>query len=226
MKKVFHMQICACGSKLAGYEKDMEITMKKYAGLKGGIILVVLVLLVVGYYYYLTNRTTTPKNDNTKVSKVQEVLLRDMEWNYPPTPKEVVKYYSDITKCYYNEEYTDSELEELAKRSLLLFDDELYVNNPWMAYESALKKDIEEFKEKGITIYAYTVSSSTDVDFFDNKDGSWARLGCTYTLRQGTKTRAINEIFLLRKDENNHWKIYGWDLKENVNKDITLELDE
>ena len=190
--------------------------MKKYSGVKVGIILAVLVLLLVGYYYYLSNRLKEPKESNEKLTKVQEVLLRDMEWDYPPTPKEVVKYYSEITKCFYNETYSDDELEKLARKAMALFDEELISYNPWITYSNDLKEDIKEYKEKKITILAYTTSSSTDVDFFEDDGSEWARLRCTYTLKQNTKTQKTNEIFLLRKDSDGRWKIYGWDLQENV----------
>ena len=68
---------------------------------KTAIIIVVLAALIGGYYFYLSNKTETPKE--TKVSAVQDVILRDLDKNYPPTPKEVVKYYSELSKCLYNE---------------------------------------------------------------------------------------------------------------------------
>ncbi len=188
--------------------------MKKNAGMKFGIILIVLVILVVGYYYYLSNRPTEQTENNVELTKVQEVLLRNMEWDYPPTPKEVVKYYSEITQCYYNESYTQDELEKLSRRALVLFDEELVAYNPWITYSKDLQEDIDEFKKKGITISSYSMSSSTDVDY--SEDGEWSRLRCSYILKQGTKTQKVNEVFLLRKDADGRWKIYGWDLQENL----------
>lgn len=190
--------------------------MKKSTGVKLAIIFGILIILVVGYYYYLSNRMKDAEENITELTVVQEVLLRDLEWDYPPTPKEVVKYYSDITKCYYNEEYSDDELEKLSRKALLLFDDELVNYNPWINYSKDLEEDIDEFKEKGITILSYATSASTDVDYFDNAEGEWARLRCSYTLKQGTKTQKVNEIFLLRKDADGRWKIYGWDLQDNL----------
>ena len=74
--------------------------MKKAQGTKGLIIAIVLILLVVGYYYYLSHREVS-KTEEVTVSEAQDLLLRDLDRNYPPTPKEVVKYFFDITKCLY-----------------------------------------------------------------------------------------------------------------------------
>ena len=70
----------------------------KLEGKKGFIIVIVLLILVVGYYFYLSNRDVEPKEEDVELTEAQELLLRDLERNYPPTPKEVVKYYFEITK--------------------------------------------------------------------------------------------------------------------------------
>ena len=60
---------------------------------------------------YLSNRKVEQKD--TTVTAVQNVILRNLETDYPPSPKEVVKYYSDISKCLYNETYTDEQFEQM-----------------------------------------------------------------------------------------------------------------
>ena len=74
----------------------------KLDGKKGFIIVIILVVLIVGYYYYLSNRDKQPEEE-VVITEAQDLLLRDLDRNYPPTPKEVVKYYFEITKCLYNE---------------------------------------------------------------------------------------------------------------------------
>ena len=86
---------------------------------KNVIIIVVLIALVGGYYFYLSNRNKT--EDDTEVTAVHDVILRNLETNYPPTPKEVVKYYSEITKCLHNENYTDEQFEQMADKLLALY---------------------------------------------------------------------------------------------------------
>jgi hypothetical protein len=53
-----------------------------------------------------------------------------------------------------------------------------------------------------------------DVEEFVVDGRECARLYVTYRLRQGTEYIYSNEVFILRKDENGHWKILGWELLE------------
>ena len=77
------------------------------------IVIVIMALLVGGYYFYLSNKVESNESKEV-VTAVQNVILKDLDKNYPPTPKEVVKYYSEISKCLYNEAYTDEQLEKMA----------------------------------------------------------------------------------------------------------------
>ncbi len=186
------------------------------AALKSGIVILFLVALVVGYYYYLSNRQKKEEPANTKVTAVQEVLARNLENNYPPTPREVIRYYSEITKCFYNEDISEEELEQLADKARMLYDEELAENNEWGRYIIDLKSEIEYYQENSIRISSYSLASSTDVDFFSDGGFDFARIYCTYTLTSGRTKQPVEEVFLLRKDEDKHWRIYGWDLAENV----------
>jgi hypothetical protein len=184
---------------------------------KGSVVIVLMVVVMVGYYYYLSNKEKQREPDTTKLSVAQELIARNLDTNYPPTPKEVVKYYSDITKCYYNEEYSSEELEQLAGKARELFDEELLEINEFGQYIIELNQEIDYYKENSIRIANYSVSAATDVDMFSQDGYNFARLYCTYTLTSGSKSQPVEEVFLLRKDEDGHWKIFGWDLAENVN---------
>lgn len=184
--------------------------------LKSGIVLVMMMVVMVGYYYYLSNKEKEKEEKEVVVTVVQELIAKDLTNNYPPSPKEVIRYYSDITQCFYNEEYSDEELEQLAIQTRMLFDDELVVSNDWDKYMIELKADIAEFKQSSIKVTSYSISASTDVDYFKDDGYEFARLRCTYYLTNGSFGQTIEEVYLLRRDEDKHWRIYGWDLAENV----------
>ena len=67
-------------------------------------------------------------------------------------------------------------------------------------------------KDKKYTISGYDLSSSTDVYYFTEKGDECARLYCIFNVKQGASSVPSMEQFVLRKDENGHWKILGWDL--------------
>lgn len=188
----------------------------KKNGIKLAVIGIILICLVIGYYYYLSNkRAGSSEEENVKLTAVQEVLLYDFERSYPPSPKEVVKLFGQISQCFYNESYTEEEFLELAVLIQNLYDDELIANKTYDQYIEDLRSDVNLLKEQGIVISSYGTSSSTDVEYFTEDGYDWARLYCSFTLRKGTQLEASNELFLLRKDEDGHWKIYGWELADN-----------
>ena len=180
------------------------------------IVIVLLMVAVVGYYCYLVNRSGEATKE-PELTAAQEVLLRDMERSYPPTPKEVVKYYNEIMKCFYNEECSQEEIEDLAVRARELYDEELLEHNEWGPYIISLTAEIINYREKNMRLVNCSVAASTDVDMFEDDGYSFARLSCGYTVLQGKENTSTMQIYLLRKDEDGHWKIYGWDLAENVN---------
>ena len=191
----------------------------KFEGKKGIIIGLILVILVVGYYYYLSNRNEEPKEEEVEITEVQDLLLRDLERNYPPTPREVVKYYFDITKCLYNEKLPEEDLEALAIKLEEIFDFELSAYQIREEYLTDLKNEVDAF-QNGNLILNYSTSTSTDVDYFVEDGREIARLYGTFYLKVGKQMRSLEEVFILRKDEEGHWKIYGWEpVKEDSNQE-------
>lgn len=189
---------------------------KKIVGKKGMIIFAVLLLLIVGYFYYLSNRPVSQPEEAVSEIEVmtatQQVLARDLSVNYPPTPREVVKYYSEITQCFYNEELTDDDIYALGMKARELFDDELAANQTEADYIDSLKFDIQDFRSKNRTIASYEPSSSLDVETFSEDGYEWARLYCNYGVKQNEILYNSNMVYVLRKDEDGHYKIYGWKL--------------
>ena len=175
------------------------------------IIVMVLIVAVVGYYCYLVNRSNRSAQENTPTT-VENVLLRDLENNYPPTPKEVIRYYNDIVKCFYNEGCS----QELARKARGLYDQELLDHNEWDTYIFNLEAEIQDFKNNNRKISNISLAASTDVDEFTQDGFRFAKIRCGYNILQGRKSSSTVQVYLLRRDGDGHWKIYGWDLAENL----------
>ena len=180
------------------------------------VIAVVLAVIILVYYYSLGHRAKRQEVEEAiAATVVQSILMRDLEHNYPPTPKEVVKYYAEITECFYNETYSDEELVQLAGKIQMLYDAEPVANKTQEQYLQDLRDDIAEMKGRQLTVASYEVSSSTDVEYFTQNEYSCARLYCTFYLKQQGGGRVPSqERFVLRQDEDEHWKILGWELVE------------
>ncbi|MCM1210321.1 MAG: hypothetical protein NC318_01845 [Blautia sp.] len=190
----------------------MVINMKKAGGIKLIVIGIILAALVIGYFYYLSHKGKETREEDVQSTQVQAALMRDLDKNYPPSPKEVVKYFNEISRCFYNEKYTEEELVELAVKIQGIYDEELIANKTQEEYLEDLKSDIEDMKEKDRSISSYQLSASTDVEYFTQDSDSCARLYCTYSMRQKTEIAQTQVVFILRQDADKHWKILGWDL--------------
>lgn len=180
------------------------------------VILICVVVGVVAYYAYLSGQSKESRRE-ASMSAAETVLSRNLEMDYPSTPKEVIKYYNEILKCFYNEECTEEEIEDLGNKARELYDEELLENNELAAYHIRLKEDINTYRELKRKITSASVAASTNVDRFEEDDYSFARIHCGYNIMEGGISNAVNQVYLLRRDENKRWKIYGWDLAGNVN---------
>lgn len=192
-----------------------------------GISIVLMIAVFVLGAFVLSNKKKGEefKEQEVDVSKVKEVVLQDISRNYPPTPKEVLKFYSEITCCFYDENITEDDLNALADKARELYDSELLSNQTREEYIEKLKEDVLYFQSQGLVISGYSVSASTDVETWKEDGFSWARLYATYRLRQGTEYIYSNEVFILRKDDDGHWKIYGFELEKNP-ETATEEISE
>lgn len=191
--------------------------MKKKTNLKNFIILTVLALLIVGAFVLVANRGSKKDETPVMMTAVEEVLNRNLDMNYPATPKEVVKMYSEITRCFYAEEYTEEQLLEMAEQSRKLFDDELRANQTDDQYVMNLNSVIHNYKEQKRIISSFSVASASDVEYYDFKGDKWARLMAVYTIKTDHVFDTSKEEYLLRKDADGHWKIFGWRVMEEDN---------
>lgn len=110
------------------------------------VLFIFLLVLVVGYYAYLSGTHRTEQQEAV-MSEVDTALSRDLDNDYPATPKEVIKYYNDLMKCFYNEECTAEELQDLGRKSLQLFDEELQENNDEDTYLIRLQGEVQNYKD-------------------------------------------------------------------------------
>lgn len=180
------------------------------------IFLILFVTALVGLYAFLAGRSRTAANE-AAVTATQLVLNKDLAKDYPATPKEVVKFYTEIEKCFYNEECTEEEIEQLGMKARELYDEELLENNEVGTYMERLKREIKEFKAAKKRLTSANVAASVNVDFFSEDGYDFSRIYCGYTILDGNGSTSVGQVYLLRRDENKRWKIYGWESSDKVN---------
>lgn len=187
--------------------------MKKY--IKTILVVTIMVLLCVGVFYYLDRRDK--KQDATDKSataqSISALTTKDLDKNYPESPKEVVKFYARIQKMYYRNELTDEQIEELGAQSRKLFDEELKATQSDSEFITALKKEIASYNEKNRYISDYTIDDSDVVTYKTFRGKEYAFLSVTYMIRENEHLTIQKTKFTLRKDDDKKWKILYWELE-------------
>ena len=187
--------------------------MKKY--LKMGIPALLVIALLVGCYYYMTHRKTIAAEDAVEITQLQQVLSKQLDSAYPPTPREVVKFYNRIIECAYSDEYDADQFDQLAAQARELMDEELLESNPKDEYKSQLQQEIASYKEDSIQILRTRVCSSDDVRFREIEGRKCAYVKATYFMKQGKGDfSTIYQSYLLRQDKDRNWKILAYHLAE------------
>lgn len=185
--------------------------MKKV--LRIGIAVICMVTLVVGYYAYLSRRNDSVQaDDNVELSEVQAIISKNFTKEYPATPRAVVKWYNRIITAYYNEDFTQEELEKMADQARMLMDDELLKYNPKDTYLASLTLEIEDYHNRSRTIVSSTISDSKEVQYKTVNGYECAFLSTYYFIREGSSYTRTYEDFCLRKDSDGNWKILTWRL--------------
>lgn len=197
-----------------GKNLEKEKSMNKGAT-RTTIIISLLIVALVGYYAYLSNKDKV-RREESAMTAVEAALSRDLNKDYPPTPKEVIKYYNELLRCLYNEESSQEEVEALGLKARELYDEELLEANELGGYLIRLQSDVNDYRNNNRRITNFSVASSNNVEMFEQDGYSFAKIMCGYNIMQGGQSHPSDQMYLLRKDADRRWKIYGWEAAENL----------
>lgn len=191
----------------------MEQSKKKI--LHTVIAMTILAAVVISGFYFLTKRQESRGGEGAAAkNEVDKIIAKDLENNYPGTPREVLKLYGRITKCLYGEKINDEQLKKLASQIRMLFDSELLESNPEDEYIQDLKAEIKEYNVQKKVIVSYIVQKNSSVKKSTVEGKEYAEIVTSYMLRDKTGFSKTYEEFMLRQDDMGHWKILGWRLLE------------
>ena len=189
--------------------------MRKASKRITSVIVTILIIAIIASLFYLewSQRSNEKKKVNSEtLTEAEKLLERDLVTNYPETPRDVAKYYSNITKVLFSG-LKDDEVEALAKKVLELYDEEFLMNNPETTYLKDLYSEIAAWNKAERKITNFLL-----VD--EEKDKRWEQDGREYanvivsyfTLDERKNSQTRN--YLMRKSEDGKWKILGWKYNE------------
>ena len=193
--------------------------MKKKSSPLPVIIGMIILVLVVGVGYFAALKFKEKKNsEKADISFTEtEVLLGiDLkeEENYPKKSREVIKLYSRILMCLYNDtEITAEDFEALVMMQRELYDAELLAINPVNSNITALMEEASEYAEKNKRISDYEIMTVSNIENWKDEGKSYASMTARYIVIEGGVSSSIYQKFLLRYDnETARWKILGWEV--------------
>lgn len=176
------------------------------------VTLTLLAVVVVIWYYVDSNKPLESEGTREvgEVTEIDKVLNKDLEKSYPHTAREVIQLFIRIQKCYYNEKWSEEEFVKLAYKATELFDEELNNSNPFDEYYEELKTEVSQYKDEKKIINRTILDKTSEIVYSTVEEQKYASLNCTYYLKSASGTSKVIETYILRKDEEDRWKILGW----------------
>lgn len=175
-----------------------------------GFMIVFSILIIASYYYVKTRTTPIFSNQETKMTELEILLNKDLEINYPASPREVLNLYNRITKVLYNEKLKDEEIDQLAEKLFLLLDDELSNNKKYEEYILDLKAEMASYKDANKTLINHAIEPISATIFWQDNGMEYASLSTSFSINRDGNNSKVIEDFIFRKDKAEKWKILGW----------------
>ena len=170
-------------------------------------IIIICVLLICGGFYVFTQNDTQKE---TELTEVQKIITKDLENDYPKTPREVIKWYNRIVECYYDDDKENEGLEELSLQMQKLLDEELLLVNGGEDYYNSLLTEVAYYESNEMYIVETDVCPTNQVKLITDKEkgDNLAYVTASYFLKIGNNdfSKTYQE-FILREDEEGKWKI-------------------
>lgn len=171
------------------------------------ILAIVIVAAICTAFYIVNNNSKKESAKEAELTEIQKITTRNMEKDYPATPREVIKFYNRIVKCYYGRQYSDDELEQLADQALSMFDDDLLKKNEKESYIESVKSDAAQYEEDNKSISQTDVCDSNDVKYMTDNGDDIAYVTASYFIKNGSSYTKTYQEYVLRKDGDGDWKI-------------------
>lgn len=191
------------------------------------VIMVIVACAGIFGYYMLNRYTGTETSKVSETSQLGKLLNKNLEDNYPATPREVVKLYNKYNmELYNNEDVKDKDFEKLVEQMRLLFDDELLKENNFEEHLQKFREEREEYKKESKTIVSYNMPENSAIENYTVDGKEMASLSVGYMLRESDTYTKMTEEFVLRQDLGGKWKIVGWYLEARDEAEADKEKKE
>ncbi len=175
-------------------------------------VVLVLACAIVALYMYIDRSGKTAKEPVNTMA--EQILAKNLETNYPPTPYSVAELYCGIVQCIYSADTTDAQVEELVRMERALFDEEFAAINPYDSLLEATKEELATAKEKKLVFTGYVLDKASNVTKWKKDGESYASIMFQLMSRSESGSGGSYRNLILRKDSDGNYKILGWETAE------------
>lgn len=179
-------------------------------------VVLVLACAIVALYWYIDRSGKQAKEPVNTVA--EQILSKNLETNYPPTPYSVAELYCGIVQCIYSADTTEAQLEELVRMERELFDEEFAALNPYESLLAATKADLETAKAKKLVFTGYVLDKASNVSKWKKDGDAYASIMFQLMSRSDSGSGGSYRNLIMRKDSNGNYKILGWETAEAENE--------
>lgn len=175
------------------------------------VLIVISIAIIIIVIFYTNNKV---KNMPKSVSKYDELMLYDLENDYPESPYEVVELNNEILKYLFSGETKQAEIEPLVKLQRNLFAQTLLDLNDIDNQLEEIKKIVDFNAENKIKISNVKVNPAEH----DATNYSVCTVKAHYYMTRGED---IDRKYTLINEHNKKWKIYRWEDTQQTSSEET-----
>ena len=185
-------------------------------------ICVVIVLTYVGFEKKQSEKALQAE-EKAEISKIDNIILKDLEEEYPASVREVVKYYYKVLQAMFNGEATDKQIVKLIDKERALFDKELLKKNEYSEFVKGRNSEINQYKKSGVKLLKFVIQDSEETKYWQNNNSEMASIKAHIYMTGKKAYKDIYQEYVLRKDSDGRWKILSWSNTSDDDKETETD---
>ena len=192
------------------------------------MVVAISVVIVLSYVAYEKKQSekAVQSEEKTAISEIDNIIMKNLEEEYPASVREVVKYYYKVLQSMFNGEASEKQIVKLIDKERALFDDELLKKNEYSEFVKGRNAEIKQYKRKKIKLLKFVIQDSDETKYWQNNKAEMASIK-GHIHMTGTKSYTdIHQEYVFRKDDEGKWKILSWSNTSDDPQDVDKEKNE
>lgn len=188
-------------------------------------IAVVIVLTYVAFQKKQSEKAIQTE-EKTSVSEIDNIIMKNLEEEYPASVRELVKYYYKVLQCMFNGQASDKQIIKLIDKERALFDKELLKKNEYSEFVKGRNAEIRQYKKSGVKLLKFVIQDSEETKYWQNNNSEMASIKAHIYMTGKKSYKDVYQEYVFRKDSEGKWKILSWSNTSDDPQDADKQKDE